>query len=188
MSFPVILLAAFSLATDAFAVSVTNGACFCGKRGPLPTAMRCGIAFGAFQSAMTLIGYFAGNLFEGMIKNTGLIAFILLAVIGLRMINDGLKERKPAGEGAFAAPARLTTLALIAQALATSIDALAIGVGLGVMRINLMLTVLSIGIVTFACCFGGVYIGRFLGAGLKDKAQIFGGVVLILIGLNILFR
>jgi len=182
-----ILLTSFSLATDAFAVSVTNGICIRGKKNLLVTALRCGIAFGAFQAAMTLIGCLAGSVFEGIIDNTGFIAFILLSVIGLRMINGGLKQKKSAGRDDCPADARLTTPILISQAIATSIDAAAVGAGLGVIPINLMLTVFSIGMATFACSFAGVYAGRFLGAGLKDKAPIFGGVVLILIGVNILF-
>jgi putative Mn2+ efflux pump MntP len=187
MPLAVIFMISMGLATDAFAVSATNGVSYGGGKNTLPLALSCGLAFGIFQAGMTTLGYFFSHLFEGFIRNANVIAFILLSLIGLKMINDALKEIKTKGHNTCDKMAGLSFPALIIQALATSIDALAVGISLGVMNISLPPAAAFIGAVTFICCFTGVYIGRFLGAGLKGKAQVFGGAVLIMVGLNILF-
>ena len=175
---------ALGLAMDAFAVSVANGICYRGSKVKL--SLQCGLFFGFFQALMPLIGFFAGQAFLPFISGVAhWIALILLSVIGGKMIAGGIKEMRSPDKCSAHAP-RLSVNTLLVQALATSIDALAVGIGLGVMDVNIALVVFMIGIITFICSFSGVFIGRLFGARLSDKAQLLGGVVLILIGLNIL--
>lgn len=175
---------AFGLAMDAFAVSVANGICY-PEEGALKTALACGVSFGLFQAVMPLIGFLAGYSFLHIISAFDhWVALILLGIIGGRMIYGAIKDMYAPDDEEKECP-RFSARTLIVQAFATSIDALAVGIGLGVIEINIGLAVSVIGIVTFFCSFVGVIIGRLFGGKLSDKAQLLGGIVLVIIGVNI---
>lgn len=172
---------AFGLAMDAFAVSVTNGMCY--RMNTAKNALSSGLAFGLFQGLMPLIGYFAGHTFSGAIERFDhWIALLLLSLIGGKMIYEAIRDgKKPENCPTRAFSVKTLTL----QAVATSIDALAVGVSLGVMQVDIFLSVGIIAAITFLCSFTGVLIGKRFGGWLQDKAEILGGVILILIGANI---
>ena len=171
---------ALGLAADAATVSMVNGICH--PRRPVQLGLVCGLAFGFFQGLMPLIGYFVGISFFSV--SSGIdhwVAFLLLAAIGMRMALESLKEEKGPQP-----PRRLSMRILLLQAFATSVDALAVGIGLGVIAVNIAQAVFLIGAVTFVCCFVGVQLGRLVGNRFSQKAQLLGGVLLVLIGLHIL--
>lgn len=176
-----ILLLAVGLSMDAFAVSVTNGMCY--KMPVLKNALYSALAFGVFQGLMPLLGYFAGQSFSGAIERYDhWLALGLLGFIGAHMIYEAITGMRDNGDS----PERIFSFkVLILQAVATSVDALAIGISLGVMKANLALAVILIATVTFIFCFAAVIIGKRFGGVLKEKAEITGGVILILIGLRI---
>lgn len=171
---------------DAFAVSITNG--MCGGRLKPRHALADGLTFGLFQAAMPLIGLFLGMSFMKYISAVDhWIGFILLAGIGINMIRGVLKKEEE--EEQSSTP--FTAKNLLIQGVATSIDALAVGIGMTADIANYSeayLTVAIIGISTFIISTAGVYIGRLFGGMLKDKAQIFGGLILIGIGTKILIE
>lgn len=177
------ILLGFCLATDAFAVSITNGICSCKitKRNIFATA----ITFGAFQGIMPVLGYTLGNSFTDVISRyQHFIALFLLSAIGLNMIVDAVKDVKhPDGE--CVSKSIFTAKNLIIQGIATSIDALAVGVSLAAIDANITTTSILIGIITFLCCALGVYIGRKFGVLLGIRAKFGGGILLILIGIKI---
>lgn len=176
-----LLLLAFSLSMDAFAVSVANGMCY--RMRVWKNALASGLAFGLFQAAMPLIGYLAGMSFRSVIERFDhWIALILLSIIGGKMIYEAIKQmRRPED----CQVREFSLKGLVLQAVATSIDALAVGVSLGIMQINIYVAVGSIGIITFLCSFIGVYIGKIFGGLLKDKAELLGGAILVIIGVRI---
>lgn len=184
MGFSIVFLLAFGLSMDAFAVSVTNGMCY--RIPPAKNALASGLAFGLAQGLMPLIGYYAGHSLSDLIESVDhWIALLLLGFIGGKMIVEAVKSaRNP--QGCPVKAFSYKTLAM--QAIATSIDALAVGVGLGVMQVNLWLAVSTIAAVTFFCSFGGVLIGKKFGQMLKEKAEILGGAILVLIGIRIFWE
>lgn len=170
---------ALGLAMDAFAVSMTNGMCC--RIHPAKNALSSGMAFGTFQGLMPLIGYLAGNAFSDIVESVDhWVALLLLGFLGGRMIHEALSD---SGQTVSIKPFTLKTLLL--QAVATSIDALAVGVTLGVMQVDILTAVSIIALITFAFSFSGVFIGKSLGALLGSKAELLGGVILLLIGLRI---
>lgn len=186
MSFPLLLFLAFGLSMDAFAVSVTNG--LCNRGSPGKTALYCGLSFGLAQGIMPLIGYWAGHTLDRWIERIDhWVALLLLAAIGGKMIAEAIKPKK---KELAASPAsqEFSLWLLAAQAVATSIDALAVGVSLGVVQADIVLAVSVIAAVTFCCCFLGVLIGRRFGTLLSGRAEILGGVILIFIGLHIFWE
>lgn len=179
------IILGIGLAMDAFAVSITNG--MCGGRLKPRHALADGLTFGLFQAAMPLIGLFLGMSFMKYISAVDhWIGFLLLAGIGANMIRGVLKkEEEEHAANPFCAKN------LLVQGVATSIDALAVGIGMTADIANYSeayLTVAIIGISTFLISTVGVYIGRLFGGMLKDKAQIFGGLILIGIGTKILIE
>ena len=174
-----LVLLAMGLAMDAFAVSVTNGMCLkkCGLREVLAMAL----TFGTFQAAMPVLGYWGGSLFYEQIKFVDhWIAFGLLAFLGIRMILEGIKTRRERqGES-------LTFQLLLIQGVATSIDALAVGISLSAVQANIVSAALIIGVVTAALCFVATFMGRRFGTILNDKAELLGGIILVAIGVKIL--
>lgn len=181
-----IILISIGLSMDAFAVSVTNGAMI--SEGIVAEGIRIGAFFGGFQALMPLIGWSVGIKFQIYIAALDhWIALILLSLIGGKMIYDSLNE----SEDEIACDYKVTqkrclsnkTLTLLA--IATSIDALAVGVSFAFLNVSIVSTIIIIGIITFFICFIGVVIGRKCGELLKKKAEILGGVVLILIGIKI---
>jgi putative Mn2+ efflux pump MntP len=167
---------------DAFAVSITNGMCY--RMSPVKNALYSGVAFGLFQGLMPVIGYYAGATFSDAISSLDhWIALLVLGFIGGKMIWEAIKERRNP-EACEVKTFTFKTLTI--QAVATSIDALAVGVSLGLMpNVNIITAASLIAIVTFAFSFCGVLIGRRFGGWLQDKAEILGGAILILIGLKI---
>ena len=179
------MILGIGLAMDAFAVSITNG--MCGGRLKPRHALVDGLTFGLFQAAMPLIGLFLGMSFMKYISAVDhWIGFILLAGIGINMIRGVLKkEEEEQAANPFCAKN------LLIQGVATSIDALAVGIGMTAdiaSYSEAYRTVAIIGISTFIISTAGVYIGRLFGGMLKDKAQIFGGLILIGIGTKILIE
>lgn len=174
------LLTALSLSMDAFAVSVTKGMTL--KKINYKVATKIAFFFGFFQAAMPLIGWAFGIRFESYIKSIDhWIAVFLLTFIGIKMILDAKDD-----DDTVSASTTIDNKELFVLSIATSIDALAIGVSFAFLSINIVPVCLSIGIITFLMCFIGVLIGKKIGSMFKTYAQMLGGVILILIGINIL--
>lgn len=172
-----VIILAIALSMDAFAVSIGLGA----KKNVPNLALKAGMFFGVFQALMPFIGYLGGKGVLGWIEAyTHGIAFGLLALIGGKMIYEGLQE------GIEEDIARVTNKVMLMLAIATSIDAMAAGFSLTLLDANPYVACLVIGLVTFAFSVLGVFIGRKSGSWLENKAEIFGGVVLILMGIRFL--
>ena len=170
----------FGLSMDACAVSMTNSMVYTSDRKKLKLMP---VFFGAFQAIMPLAGFFAGNLFAGLIeKYAGIVAFVILAIIGANMIREAIKGEEEAKHR------ELSVKMLAAQAVATSIDAFATGVSFGVvgnaLRMNIFAAAGLIGITTFCCSILALLLGKRFGKVLESKAEIFGGIILIVIGIK----
>lgn len=185
MSYTVIFGIALALAMDAFAVSISYG-CSPVKMS-FKNTFTIALFFGAFQAFMPVIGWFSGRLFEQMIKSWDhWIAFALLAVIGIKMIIEGLKNHS--AEDACDVQKDLGYRKLFVLSVATSIDALAVGLGLSLINYAIAVPAVIIGTVTFAISFTGVRMGCRLQHLLGRRVEIFGGAILVFIGLKILFE
>lgn len=171
---------AVGLAMDAFAVSVCKGLS-AGKAKP-KYILCVGCYFGGFQALMPAVGYFVGRYFQGMIESVDhWIAFVLLLVIGGNMIRESRSQEECVG-------AKFDVREMTALAVATSIDALAVGVTFAFLNVDIVSAVLFIGCVTFVLSAVGLKIGTVFGTKYKSKAECFGGIVLILIGFKILLE
>jgi putative Mn2+ efflux pump MntP len=177
-----IILIAIGLSMDAFAVAITLGLSV--KKLKLKHVLITGLLFGIFQGIMPLIGYAVGQSFANVIQDLDhWVAFVLLGIIGGKMIVDSFsKDKENTNENAFI----LTTMLVLA--IATSIDALAVGVTFAFFEINVVMAVLFIGFITFFISMWGVKIGNMFGTKFKSKAEFIGGVVLVVIGLKILIE
>ena len=178
-----LVLVAVGLAMDACAVSICKGL----SRPPSPLKRACtlGLFFGFFQGAMPLIGYYLGRSFASSIESIDhWVAFILLAFIGGKMIWEALKKEDDTDKNRD--DYRIQTLTLLS--LATSIDALAVGVTFAFLQVSIVPAVLLIAAVTFVLTLCGFWLGTVFGAKLQSKAELFGGVILVLIGLKILLE
>lgn len=169
------------LAMDAFAVSIVCGAVFRELR--VLHALRMAMFFGAFQSLMPLVGFAAGKSFESFIGvYDHWVAFVLMSIVGGKMIYEAFKieevEKKPADPSGL--------IALLVLSIATSIDALAVGFTLSLVTSSIGLAVSLIGIITFVLSYIGYLIGKRFGHFFENKIEIFGGVILIVIGVKIL--
>ena len=174
-----ILLTGFALSMDAFAVSVTKGMTL--KKINLSIATKIAFLFGLFQAVMPLIGWIFGMNFELYIRSIDhWIAVVLLSFLGIKMIIEAIKDNDNDNS------TYLDNKELIILSIATSIDALAVGVTFAFLNIDIIPICVSIGVITFLVCFIGVLIGKKIGSVFKNYAQIIGGIILILIGLNIL--
>lgn len=183
MSFIELFLIAVGLSMDAFSVSVCKG--LTTKKFSWRMALTCGLWFGGFQALMPLIGYFLGAQFESFIDSFAhWIAFGLLFLIGANIIREAFWGDKEEGENSSALD--LKTMLLLA--VATSIDALAVGVSFACIQVNIWIAVLLIGVTTFLFAVLGVKIGNVFGSKYEKSAGIAGGIILILIGLKILFE
>lgn len=172
---------AVGLSMDAFAVSICKGLSV--RRCTFRHMLICGLYFGVFQAVMPLIGYILGSQFESLVSSVApFIAFALLAVIGVNMIRESRDEDDDHINDDF------SLHAMVPLAVATSIDALAVGVSCAFLQVNILATVLFIGVTTFACCVFGVKIGSIFGNRYKAGAELFGGVVLVLMGIKILME
>ncbi len=172
-----VIILAVALSMDAFAVSIGLGA----KKNVPNLALRAGIFFGIFQALMPFIGYLGGKGILGWMEAyTHWVAFGLLALIGAKMIYEGTQE------GVEEDIARVTNKMLLVLAIATSIDAMAAGFSLTLLEVNPYIACLVIGSITFAFSVIGISIGKNSGTWLESKAEIFGGLVLILMGIKFL--
>ena len=181
MSILELLLLAVGLAMDAFAVSICKGLAL--ERVTLKNAAIVGAWFGVFQALMPAIGYFLGSTFEQYITAFDhWIAFALLALIGSNMIREALHPDEDSAD------ASLSFHTMLLLAVATSIDALAVGVTFAFLQVHLLSSVLIIGIVTFGISVAGVKLGSVFGTRYQAKAELAGGVILILLGVKILLE
>ena len=176
-----LFLIAVGLSMDAFAVSVCKGLAM--PKCTFKKAAIVGLWFGGFQALMPAIGYVLGAQFQETIASIDhWIAFVLLALIGGNMIHEALDNDEEEAD------ASLDVKTMFLLAVATSIDALAIGITFAFLKVNIIPAVCFIGIVTFIISFAGVKIGNVFGVRYKNKAEIVGGVILILLGLKILLE
>ena len=185
MTFTEILLIGIGLSMDAFAVAISKGLSM--QKINYKAGLIIALFFGVFQAGMPLIGYFAAIRFERyIIAADHWIAFGLLSFIGGKAIVEAIKEIRSGEkkEESF----RLRYGELVILAIATSVDALAVGISFAFLSVRIWKSVSIIGVTTFLISFAGVCIGNRFGAKLKTKAEIAGGVILILIGLKILLE
>lgn len=184
MGFFELFLIAVGLSMDAFAVSICKGLKM--QRFNVRHAGVIALAFGGFQALMPVIGWFLGKQFESYI--TGIdhwIAFALLAVIGGKMAVESFKKEE---EDSSNENEKLDVKELLVLAVATSIDALAVGITFAFLQVSIVPAVSLIGVITFVLSAVGVFIGHKFGAKFKSKAELAGGIILILIGLKILLE
>lgn len=177
MNFIDIMIVAFGLSMDAFAVSLCKG--LAAKKVKHREVLACGLYFGGFQAFMPILGYLLGIYFVRVADHLGsLIAFVVLSFLGMNMI----KEAK--GEEGISE--RFDLRAMLPLAVATSIDALAVGITLALLKVELVSSVSIIGLTTLVCSMFGVKLGHLFGVKLKGKAMMVGGGILILIGMKML--
>jgi len=194
-----ILLVGLALSVDAFTVSITNGVVESKMR--FKKVLLIAFFYGAFQFLMPVTGYFLSSTLEAFIKNVAhWISFALLFIIGAKMIIDGIRDivaHKKEGDKAETEELKpLTIPRLAVQAVATSIDALAVGItmlaceAVGDLFLNVWIDSAIIGVTTFVLCTGGVMLGKIAGSKIKvpSAAGIAGGAVLVLIGVKILLQ
>ena len=185
MSIVELFLIGVGLSMDAFAVAVCQGLC-------MPTLnLRQGgviaLYFGGFQALMPLIGWFLGSQFAGYIQSFDhWVAFVLLALIGGNMVREALSPEEE--ESSCAVNSKLDHKKLFMMAVATSIDALAIGVAFAFMDVLILPAVSLIGCTTFCLSLVGVVVGNFFGSRYKKRAELTGGIILILLGVKILLE
>lgn len=184
--FLTLFLIGVGLAMDAFAVSICKGLAM--RKVNPRQAVIIGTFFGGFQALMPFIGWLLGNRFEKYIKSIDhWIAFILLGIIGGKMLVEALKENDEE-EQVKCTDGHLDIKEMFVLAIATSIDALAVGITFAFLDYPVVEAVVIIGVTTFAISVAGVYIGNFFGSRYKKRAEIVGGIILILIGCKILLE
>jgi len=172
---------ALGLSMDAFAVSICKGLAV--KRCGIKHMLVCGLYFGFFQGGMPLIGFLLGAQFETLVTAIApYIAFVLLAFIGGNMIHEALSGDDEACTDDF------SMRVMIPLAVATSIDALAVGISFAFLQVDIVPAVSFIGVITFVCCMLGVKIGSIFGNKYQTTAELFGGAVLIAMGAKILLE
>ena len=185
MGFAELFLLAIGLSMDAFSVSVCKGLGM--RRANVRVALALALAFGLFQAGMPVIGWALGSRLMWLIEPVDhWIAFGLLSLIGANMIREAIvgdEEEEDADSAEHIAPGELLMLAV-----ATSIDALTVGIAFASLSVNIWLSVALIGSTTFVLSFAGVFIGNAFGARYRHPSQIAGGVILILIGLKVLLE
>lgn len=179
MSIIEIIVLSVGLAMDATAVSMTNG--MNDTKMKIKKILLIGLTFGLFQALMPLLGYLFGMLFVDFIEKIDhWIALILLGFLGIQMLREGVSKKEGQDD-----VKGLGLKLLLIQGVATSIDALAVGVSLASLKVNILYSVISIGIITAILSVIGVFIGKKFGDLLNNKASILGGIILIGIGLKI---
>ncbi|MBU3876979.1 manganese efflux pump MntP family protein [Faecalicatena sp. AGMB00832] len=181
MGFIELFLLAVGLSMDAFAVSVCKGLAM--RRITIQKASIVGLWFGGFQALMPLVGYFLGVQFQDKITAIDhWIAFILLGIIGINMVREALS-----GDCENTSDS-LDVKTMFVLAVATSIDALAVGITFAFLQVEIIPAVSFIGVTTFILSAAGVKIGNVFGTKYKAKAELAGGVILILLGIKILLE
>ncbi len=181
MSTITLFIIAVGLSMDAFAISVCKGLSM--KKVTLKKSLIVGLWFGGFQALMPLIGYLLGSRFERYITAIDhWIAFILLSLIGISMIREALSKEEECQDDSLAFKTMLVL------AIATSIDALAVGITFAFLQVSILPAVGFIGTITFFLSMVGVKVGNVFGTRYKSKAELAGGIILILMGLKILLE
>lgn len=185
MSFLSIVLIGFAMSTDAFAAAVGKGAAM--QRPRFPEALRAGAIFGVIEGVTPLIGWALGLAAASYVTAWDhWIAFVLLGALGIRMVLAGVRKDAPDNADADERPHGFWNLA--ATGFATSIDAMAVGVGLAFLDVNILLVATVIGVCTLIMVTTGIMLGRALGAVVGKRAEIVGGLILIVIGSVILYE
>ncbi len=180
MGFVELFLIAVGLSMDAFAVSVCKGLSV--KKVGVKHAALAGLYFGGFQFLMPVIGYLLGFRFESVIETVDhWVAFVLLAFIGGNMIKESFGKAEELNDD-------FGVKTMLLMAIATSIDALAVGVTFAFLEVQILPAAGLIGVTTFLLSFAGIYIGNVFGARYKSKAELAGGIILVLIGVKILLE
>ena len=189
MSIVEIVLLGVALSMDAFAVTISN--VFCYPNASRARLLALPVAFGVFQAEMPLLGYFLGGVVGDFIETySGIITLVILGFIGGNMIKEGACALRGGGDGEEDVSEdgnALTLKVILVQAVATSIDAFAVGVSLRAVSVAVAPAVSIIGVTTLLCCIVALAIGKRFGHLLGDRAQIVGGVVLVLIGIKAMF-
>ena len=190
-----ILMLGVALATDAFSVTISNTFAFDDHR--FSRLMRMPLFFGLFQFGMPLAGYFVGGIAAELIeKYAGIVSLVILGFIGLNMLYSGYKalkedaseeDEEDAQQGAQQSAITLSYGKLVFQAVATAIDAFAVGVSFRAHNVDILVASALFGIITAILCTIALFIGKKLGSLLGDRAEMVGGIVLILIGLKAFF-
>lgn len=198
MNFFEIVLLGLALSADAFSVSVSNT--FTYAQEPRRRLMLMPLFFGVFQAIMPLFGYMLGDIAASLVEQyAGMVTLTILGVIGINMIREGHvalqgeqsdsedtpdeAEAYERGDESFEGR-HLTVSTLVFQAIATAIDAFAVGVSLRAQAVNLAFSVCVIGLTTALCCVAAIFLGRRLGRLLGDRATVVGGIVLLMIGVR----
>ena len=185
MTFLELLLVGIGLSMDACAVAICQGLCM--PKLNLRHAGVIGLFFGGFQALMPLIGWFLGSQFSGYIQKLDhWVAFVLLAFIGGNMIREAVGDEEE--ETTCAVGNHLNLKQLFLMAIATSIDALAVGVTFAFLEVIIVPAVMIIGCTTFALSVGGVAVGNYFGTRYKKRAELTGGLILVLMGTKILLE
>ena len=185
MGFGELMLLAVGVSMDAFAVSICKGLAM--KKAGLKEGLTCGLWFGGFQAMMPLIGFFLGTLFAEAIEAVDhWVAFILLGIIGFNMLKEALENQDCCC--CENADADLSPKTMFVMAVATSIDALAVGVTFAFLQVQIVPAVSFIGTTTLVLSMVGVKIGNVFGCKYKSKAELAGGAILILMGVKILIE
>lgn len=183
MNLSATLLLAFGMSMDAFAASIGKGATLHKPR--FSEALRTGLIFGVIEAITPLVGWALGQVATHFVMEWNhWVAFVLLAFLGTRMVIEGVRG---CGEEATAPLRRHSFWLLVTTAFATSLDAMAVGVGLAFLQVNILYTALAIGCATLIMSTLGIMVGRFIGPLLGKRAEILGGLVLIGIGCQILW-
>jgi manganese efflux pump family protein len=181
-----IILIGIALSMDAFAVAITNGMTL--RHSKMRSAFKISATFGLFQALMPMVGWLIGIKFSKyIVKVDHWIAFILLGIIGGKMIYEALKSEVKK-ENQRNEVKCLDNKTLLLLGLATSIDALTVGVSFACFQVPIIMSITIIGIITFILCFAGVFLGKNFGELLKGHAGIFGGIILVAIGLKIFIQ
>lgn len=183
MNLTSIALIALAMSTDAFAAAISKGARL--HKPKLSEALRTGLIFGVIESITPLVGWAIGSVATQFVADWDhWIAFTLLAALGLHMIYEGTQAPTPIEEK----PSKHSFIVLAITAFATSIDAMAVGLSLAFIDVNIILTAAAIGVATFTMVTIGVMLGRVLGLVVGKRSEIFGGIILIGIGSLILYE
>lgn len=178
-----LIFLALAMSTDAFAAAVGKGAAL--HKPQLKEALRMGLIFGIIEGVTPIIGWLIGHAASGFVSSwSHWITFALMVALGLNMIRSGLGGPEQEVEK----PQQHSFLILAITAFATSIDAMAVGVGLAFADVNIIFASLAIGFATFSMVTIGVMLGRFIGEIVGKRAEILGGVVLLCVGSAILFE
>ena len=185
MGFAELLLLAVGLSMDAFAVSICKGLSM--KKATLKAGAICGVWFGGFQAMMPVAGFFLAMTFADAIRTFDhWVAFGLLAIIGGNMLKEAFEKDCDCCKDS---DADLSVKTMFVMAVATSIDAMAVGISLAMAgNVNIWTAALLIGVITFGFSAAGVKIGNVFGSRFEKKAQVAGGVILILLGIKILIE